>query len=56
MHLFLNCGSERDDNTLASGSRFAVATSRFAAVLDASSLHDAILQRVREFFAHAMHE
>ena len=44
------------DNTLASGSRFALVASRFAAVLDASSPHDAILQRVREFFAHAMHE
>jgi len=44
------------NNTLASGNRFALATLRFAAVLDASSLHDAILQRVREFFAHAMHE
>ena len=39
-------------STVAPGSRFALATLRFAAVLDASSPHDAILQLASELFAH----
>ena len=56
MHLFLNCGSGRDDNMLASGNNLRSPRRDLQLMLDASSLHDAILQRVREFFAHAMHE